>query len=86
MESKTFFINGKLAMELNLPEEGFMEITVLDALGELFYNQCSYEKKGMHLCTIEAERLPETPFMVRIAVNGESEIRKMENPALKLAS
>ncbi len=68
---------NKLALNYNLEEDGFLEVSLLDMTGDLVYNYSRFLKKGTHTHFIPYNRLKGQPYFLRVAKNGNSEINKV---------
>jgi len=66
-----------ISLQLNIEEEGFLEVNIFDYSGKLVYNYANFVKKGCLVHRISRKGLRAKEYLLRVAQNGDSEIKKL---------
>ena len=66
-----------ILLKLNLEDEGFLEVSLFDTNGDLVYNYSDFVKGGMLNHKVECNGLKSKQYLLRIAKNGKSEVKKL---------
>ena len=64
-------------LQLNVEEAGLLEITLFDTMGDLVYNYSDFVKQGKFNHKVNCTRLQSKQYLLRIAKNGKSEVKKL---------
>ena len=69
--------SNNIKLNYQLEEDSFVEVNLMDLSGNLVYNYSAYCEKGLHNHCIKNKRLNGKSYLLRIAKNGHSEIKKV---------
>lgn len=64
-------------LQLNLSEQGFLEVNLFDLSGDLVYNYANFVDEGNLKHQISCKGLKAKEYLLRISQNGNSEIKKL---------
>ncbi len=64
-------------LQLNLKEQGFLEVNLFDLTGNLVYNYANFVDEGNLQHQISCKGLKPREYLLRISQNGQSEIKKL---------
>ena len=69
--------NRNINLQLDVEEEGLLEITLFDTSGDLVYNYSDFVKGGKINHKVNCTRLQSRQYILRVAKNGKSEVKKL---------